>query len=122
MDPNLLSQGLPPDDRVGIEQRTFGPVEGTPLPPGAAPDGTPPGPPASGAVNQPPTAPDAGAVPTAPSAFGANSSGVSPSVAVLHYDPGTGRYIAPDGQMYRQSDLVRSKVARTWRDMLFSRA
>lgn len=91
MDPNLLSQGLPPDDRVGIEQRTFGPVEGTPLPPGAASEGTPPG---RGAVNQPPIAPEAGAAPAAPSAFGANGSGVSPSIAVLHYHPGTGRYVA----------------------------
>lgn len=63
LDPNLLSQGLPPDDRVGIEQRTFGPVDGTPLPPGAAPAGTPPGPVAPGSVNRPPTAPDAGAAP-----------------------------------------------------------
>lgn len=104
MDPNLLSQGLPPDDRVGIEQRTFGPVEGTPLPPGA--------------VNQPPSAPDAGAAPAAPSPIGTNGSGVSRSVAVLHYDPGTGRYLAPDGQLYRQSDLVPARVAKTWKDML----
>ncbi|BCO41159.1 hypothetical protein MINTM001_22980 [Mycobacterium paraintracellulare] len=108
LDPNLLSQGLPPDDRVGIEQRTFGPVNGTPLPAGAAPAGTPPGPPA----------PDAGAVSAAPSAFGANGSGVSPSVAVLYCNSGTGRYVEPDGQLYRQSDLVRAKVPRTWQDML----
>ncbi|WP_232517802.1 hypothetical protein [Mycobacterium intracellulare] len=37
MDPNLLPQGLPPDDRVDIEQRTFGPVEGTPSQPGRRP-------------------------------------------------------------------------------------
>lgn len=118
LDPNLLSQGLPPDDRVGIEQRTFGPEEGTPLPPGAAPAGTPPGPPAPGSLNRPPTAPDAGAVPAAPSAFDANGSGGSPSVAVLHYDPGTGRYVAPDGQLYRQSDLAQAKGPKTWKDML----
>lgn len=120
LDPNLLSQGLPPDDRAGIEDRTFGPVEGTPLPPGAAPAGTPPGPPAPGALNQPPTAPQAGAAPAAPSAFNCNSSGVSPSVAVLHYDPRNGRCVAPDGQLYRQSDLVRSKVVKTWKDMLIN--
>lgn len=118
LDPNLLSQGLPPDDRVAVQDRLFGPVEGTPLPPGAAPAGTPPGPPAPGSVNQPPTAPDAGAVPAAPSSFNTNGSGVSPSVAVLHYDPGTGRYVAPDGQMFRQSDLVGAKAPRTWKDML----
>lgn len=44
LDPNLLSQGIPPDDRVTSNDRIFGPVEGTPLPPGAVPRGTPPGP------------------------------------------------------------------------------
>jgi hypothetical protein len=43
---------------------------------------------------------------------------VSPSVAVLHYDPVTGRYVAPDGQLYRQSDLVRAKAPKTWKDMV----
>ncbi len=44
LDPNLLSQGIPPDDRVSPDKRIFGPVEGTPLPPGAVPRGTAPGP------------------------------------------------------------------------------
>ncbi|HTQ22083.1 MCE family protein [Mycobacterium sp.] len=44
LDPNLLSQGIPPDDRINVDERIFGPVEGTPLPPGAVPRGTPPGP------------------------------------------------------------------------------
>jgi phospholipid/cholesterol/gamma-HCH transport system substrate-binding protein len=44
LDPNLLSQGIPPDDRVTANDRIFGPIEGTPLPPGAVPRGTPPGP------------------------------------------------------------------------------
>ncbi len=44
IDPNLLSQGIPPDDRVTVNDRMFGPIEGTPLPPGAVPRGTPPGP------------------------------------------------------------------------------
>jgi phospholipid/cholesterol/gamma-HCH transport system substrate-binding protein len=44
IDPNLLSQGVPPDDRVTVNDRIFGPIEGTPLPPGAVPRGTPPGP------------------------------------------------------------------------------
>lgn len=44
LDPNLLSQGVPPDDRVTVNDRLFGPLEGTPLPPGAVPRGTPPGP------------------------------------------------------------------------------
>jgi phospholipid/cholesterol/gamma-HCH transport system substrate-binding protein len=44
LDPNLLSQGIPPDDRVTANDRICGPIEGTPLPPGAVPRGTPPGP------------------------------------------------------------------------------
>jgi phospholipid/cholesterol/gamma-HCH transport system substrate-binding protein len=44
LDPNLLSQGIPPDDRVTSDKRIFGPVEGTPLPLGAIPRGTPAGP------------------------------------------------------------------------------
>lgn len=44
LDPNLLSQGIRPDDRIDFRDRIFGPVGGTPLPPGAAPSGAPPGP------------------------------------------------------------------------------
>ncbi|HEY1443004.1 MAG TPA: MlaD family protein [Mycobacterium sp.] len=44
IDPNLLAQGVPLDDRVTANDRIFGPIEGTPLPPGAVPRGTPPGP------------------------------------------------------------------------------
>ncbi|GBG40268.1 MCE family protein [Mycobacterium montefiorense] len=44
LDPNLLSQGVPPDDRTTADNRIFGPVGGTPLPPGAVPRGTPAGP------------------------------------------------------------------------------
>jgi phospholipid/cholesterol/gamma-HCH transport system substrate-binding protein len=44
LDPNLLAQGIPPDDRATADTRIFGPLEGTPLPPGAIPRGTPAGP------------------------------------------------------------------------------
>ena len=44
LDPNSLAQGIPPDDRVTADKRIFGPVEGTPLPLGAIPRGTPAGP------------------------------------------------------------------------------
>jgi virulence factor Mce-like protein len=44
IDPNLIAQGIPPDDRVDFNDRIFAPVEGTPLPPGAVPARTPPGP------------------------------------------------------------------------------
>ncbi|OBJ17271.1 MCE family protein [Mycobacterium sp. 1245801.1] len=44
LDPNLIAQGVPPDDRITTNDRIFGPVEGTPLPPGAVPRGAPAGP------------------------------------------------------------------------------
>src|ERR1700749_3690004 len=58
VDPNLLAQGIPPDDRVTADKRIFGPVEGTPLPLGAIPRGTPAGPPGA---NPPPGTNGAGA-------------------------------------------------------------
>jgi phospholipid/cholesterol/gamma-HCH transport system substrate-binding protein len=167
LDPNLLSQGIPPDDRVSFNKRIFGPIEGTPLPPGAVPRGTPPGPrganpppgtlgaaappapssanmstqsadfppiapldvPAQGelppppAVPPPPTGPPSpdtvnGAPPQAhPSSFGAKASGHAPSVAVAPYDPRTGRYVAPDGKLYQQSDLATSSAPKKWQDL-----
>ena len=41
-DPNLVAQGVPLDDRVDFNDRIYAPIEGTPLPPGAVPAGTPP--------------------------------------------------------------------------------
>jgi phospholipid/cholesterol/gamma-HCH transport system substrate-binding protein len=140
LDPNLLGQGIPPDDRVNWNRnRIFGPVEGTPLPPGVGPPAGPPAPPAPlspaaqmGEVS--PIAPiDVPSTPTgvpsrapsaAPSAFGRNASqpgpSVGPSVAIAQYNPHTGGYVAPDGQVYRQSDLVAPKTPKapkTWKDM-----
>jgi phospholipid/cholesterol/gamma-HCH transport system substrate-binding protein len=63
LDPNLLSQGIPPDDRITSNDRIFGPVEGTPLPPGAVPRGTPPGP----RGEPPPPGTPGAAAPPAPS-------------------------------------------------------
>jgi phospholipid/cholesterol/gamma-HCH transport system substrate-binding protein len=127
LDPNLLSQGVPPDERVNPNERTFGPVDGTPLPPQFAPGPAPghlPGPPPGA---PPPEAPPPEATPpggpppeAAPSAFNLNGSGGQPSISVQHYDPRTGRYLSPDGQLFRQSDLLRSKVPKTWRDMVFT--
>jgi len=38
-------------------------------------------------------------------------------VAVAQYDPRTGRYLAPDGQMLKQSNLV--KVGpKSWKDLV----
>lgn len=85
LDPNLLAQGIPPDDRVTVNDRIFGPLGGTPLPPGAVPRGTPPGP---RGENAPPTT-IGGAVPPVPSsgpppwALTTRMSGEIPSIAPL---------------------------------------
>lgn len=168
LDPNLLSQGVPPDDRITANDRIFGPVEGTPLPAGAVPRGTPPGPrgtygppgpgyasppvPSSAsmstqAADLPPIAPldvpDSGEVPSpkpptpaapprpaapapgpsgepqaAPSSFGPKQSTHTRAVATAQYDPRTGRYLAPDGKIYQQSDLARAAAPKSWQDML----
>ncbi|SEH72440.1 virulence factor Mce family protein [Mycolicibacterium rutilum] len=71
IDPNLISQGIPPDDRTDFSERLYAPVEGTPLPPGAAPSGTPPGmppppPPVAGAPAADQAPPSVAPAPVAP--------------------------------------------------------
>jgi virulence factor Mce-like protein len=139
IDPNLIAQGIPPDDRVDFNDRIFAPTEGTPLPPGAAIPQGPPGAGPPGAAPPPPDAvapqapgpapvpvgppidgiapPDMGGAPAAPSAFNTNNSGPSPSVAIAHYDPETGQYATADGQVGRQIDLV--DPAKTWQDLIY---
>ena len=63
IDPNLIAQGIPPDDRVTFGDNIFAPVEGTPLPPGASPAGTPPSTPAPPAS---PPSPESAPPPPAP--------------------------------------------------------
>jgi phospholipid/cholesterol/gamma-HCH transport system substrate-binding protein len=126
-DPNLASQGIPPDARVNNNDHIFGPVEGTPLPPGAAPtpENPSPGsaePPPAGAQTPglapvPPPAPVDGP-PVAPSGFDTGDATPRPSVAITQYDPVTGRYAAPTGQVLRQTDLV-AGPPKTWRDLVF---
>ncbi|AWT53783.1 MCE family protein [Mycolicibacterium smegmatis] len=88
IDPNLIAQGVPPDDRVTLDEHIYGPVEGTPV--------------------------DGGALPVAPSA---NTAGDGPSVAIATYDPETGRYATPDGQVHHQADLA-TPGAQNWEDLL----
>ena len=95
LDPNLIGQGIPPDDRTTLDEHIYGPLEGTPLPPGPAPA------PAPASV--------------APSAFHADAG---PSVAIATYDPATGRYATPDGAVYRQTDLTARPGDRTWKELL----
>lgn len=45
IDPSLIAQGIPIDDRANLSDTLYAPTRGTPLPPGAVPAGTPPGPP-----------------------------------------------------------------------------
>ncbi|OMC15740.1 MCE family protein [Mycobacterium sp. SP-6446] len=97
LDPNLLSQGIPPDGRVTADEHTFGPVEGTPLPPGASPSGTPP----------------AGAAPSS-----LTTAGPKPLVGFAGYDPRTGKYMTPDGQLFRQSNVISDAAPKSWKDML----
>jgi phospholipid/cholesterol/gamma-HCH transport system substrate-binding protein len=155
IDPNLIAQGIPPDDRVDFGDRLYAPVEGTPLAPGAVPAGTPPDAPPPGAppppapvqvplappppgnsfngvpippapvepapvapaAGEPAPVPDGGAVPAAPSAFGGNDSG-GPSVATAQYDPLTGSYLAPDGQLQQLTNVAAGTAPKSWKDLL----
>jgi hypothetical protein len=159
LDPNLIAQGIPPDDRVDFNDRIHAPLQGTPLPPSAAPLGTPPDaappggaplgpPPGPAPAVQAPAAPppppgnslngqpipaappgdaagappaDDGAAPAAaPSAFDSSASGhaAGPSVAVAHYDPKSGEYLTPDGQMQQVQNLAAGGAPKSWKDLL----
>lgn len=93
VDPGLIAQGVPPDSRVTPDANIFGPTEGTP-----------------------PLAPvpaDA-ALPATPNAHhGADG----PSVAIASYNPGTGQYATPDGNVFSQSDLAQP-APQTWEDLM----
>lgn len=130
LDPNLIAQGIPPDDRVDWNrERIFGPVEGTPRPPDAGAPAAPPAPPGQAAqmgevsplapldVPSAPAGAAGGGPVAAPSAFAPPAAEPGPSVAIAQYDPHTGSYVTPDGQVYRQSDLVAKRAPKTWKDM-----
>jgi len=117
-DPNLLAQGIPPDDRVTFQENIFGPLEGTPLPPGPAPaEGVPSAPADVVPPAVPPTPVAAPGPVVAPSAFSPGKTG-GPSVAIATYDPKTGQYATPDGGVYRQTNLVPQSGDRSWEDLL----
>lgn len=49
----------------------------------------------------------------------APASGVTPPpIAIAEYDPATGAYVGPDGQLYNQTDLARDNHQQSWQDML----
>ncbi|CAN5798267.1 MlaD family protein [soil metagenome] len=116
IDPNLIAQGVPPDGRVPGQQGIFGPLAGTPLPPGVAPPGGSALPDPS--TLAPPDVPDGESPPpAAPSSYQGATSGSGPSVAVAEYDPRTGRFLTPDGVVISQTDLVAEKP-QSWRDLV----
>jgi phospholipid/cholesterol/gamma-HCH transport system substrate-binding protein len=123
IDPNLLAQGIPPDDRIDPGNKLFGPLDGTPMPPSAGQPAAGP-PPADGVQLPAPPGPDEtpSAAPAddpvaAPSAFDSTAT-AAPSAAVVEYDPRTGKYATPDGTVRVQSDLVASKAPKSWKDLL----
>jgi phospholipid/cholesterol/gamma-HCH transport system substrate-binding protein len=62
----------------------------------------------------PPGTPPAPAAPVVPS-----GAPPPPPIAAAEYDPSTGTYVGPDGQVYTQSNLARSATEeRTWQTML----
>lgn len=117
LDPNLLAQGIPPDDRTTFEEHIYGPLEGTPLPPGPAPAGPVPPAPAAAVPDPALPPPAAGGGPVmAPSGYGTADG--EPSVAIATYDPKTGQFATPDGGVYRQTEMAAGGPAQTWQDML----
>lgn len=165
-DPNIVSQGFDVDGRVDFRERIFAQLQGTPLPPGAVPSGTPPGvpnplyapitpapaaaplpppppsplplppPPPGNSVNGVPIpaapagavvpAPEVpttevphggGAAPAAPSAFNGNGSD-GPSVAAVPYDPNTGQFVTPDGQVQTLTNVAAGHAPKTWKDLM----
>jgi hypothetical protein len=120
LDPNLVSQGVPIDDRVTFGDQIYAPVEGTPLgpPPGPpAPDGSTAPPPGNVETPAPPSPEIPSGPAAAPSSFNTNGVATTPSVDITQYDPRTGRYAATDGQVYQQTDLV-SGPPQTWQDLI----
>lgn len=167
-DPNIIAQGFAVDDRIDFQERIYAPLEGTPLPPGAVPSGTPPGvpnplyapispgpaaaapppppppsplplppPPPGNSVNgvpipaapagavapapgapQPTEVPHGGGVPAAPSAFSGNESDDGPSVAMVPYDPNTGQFVTPDGQVQTLTNVAAGHTPKSWKDLL----
>lgn len=113
-DPNLAGQGVPPDWRVGQDDNLDGPLEGTPPPPGQDP-------PSSVPPESAEPAPPADASPGQPQASGSRGpQGLGPAepVAIARYDPGTGKYMAPDGQVYVQHDLMAAGHTPTWKELV----
>jgi virulence factor Mce-like protein len=104
LDPNLIAQGVGPDDRITRDEHIFGPLEGTPQPPDSPPATSVPGAPMAPAA--------------APSAFHPGPAG-APAVSVATYDPRTGRYVTPDGLAHQRTDLA-VEGPPSWKDLILA--
>jgi hypothetical protein len=112
-DPNLVSQGVPLDDRAVSDEQIFGPIAGTPLPDDAPPlPAGGPGPPV------PPLVAPGGGAPAAPARHETAPTGAPVAVTTATYDPRTGRYVAPDGMTHEQSSIVDQGRRRDWKDVV----
>lgn len=114
-DPNLISQGVPPDSRALQDSNTFGPLGGTPLPPH---DAAPPPPETPAEPGPAPSQPAAEPAPAAAPSGYSGPVGHEITAATATYDPRTGRYIGSDGLVYQQSNLRTSDGTRAWTDLL----
>jgi virulence factor Mce-like protein len=61
--------------------------------------------------------PHGGGVPAAPSAFSGNESD-GPSVAAVPYDPRTGEYVTPDGQVQTLTNVAAGHAPKSWKDLM----
>jgi phospholipid/cholesterol/gamma-HCH transport system substrate-binding protein len=104
--------GAPPPGALPPPAPVQAPI--APPPPGNSLNGTPLPPPPPPPLPPPP--PVDGAIPATPSAFGGNDSGGGQSVAFARYDPGTGRYLTPDGQLQQLTNAVGG--GKSWKDLL----
>jgi phospholipid/cholesterol/gamma-HCH transport system substrate-binding protein len=119
----LAAMGPPPPSAPPLPPPPAGnSLNGQPIPPAEAPLAPAAGDvppmlqgPLPGPVEAPPI--DGGAVPAAPSAFSGKDSG-GPSVAITTYDPRTGRYITPDGQVQQLTNVGTSAQPKSWKDLL----
>ena len=118
--PNLLAQGIPPDDRVTFNGHEYLPPEGTPhrlADPTSKESPRRPGPPKTPPPTQPP-APTGDPVPAAPSAYTPGRAALRPQIGSARADPLTGYYVAADGRIYRQSNPGPAAAPRSWKELL----
>nr|WP_090338953.1 MlaD family protein [Mycolicibacterium malmesburyense]CRL66949.1 mce-family protein mce1f [Mycolicibacterium malmesburyense] len=105
--PSLPPNAIPPLVSQSVDQQSTV----APAPQAATPHGPPPQDPPPDGSPPPP-----GAVPATPSSATTGPAD-GPSVAIAHYDPQTGQYATPDGNVGRQTDLVQSP--KSWQQLVY---